>query len=105
MPHFTVDCSANILGIHDSQEIMQTIHEVAELSLLFAKGDIKVRIQPFNLYTVAGSKSDFIHVFGNIMEGRSIAQKSSLSKAIVNGLLTLFPNVGKFDCLFVCLLN
>jgi 5-carboxymethyl-2-hydroxymuconate isomerase len=38
-----------------------------------------------------GGDSDFIHVFGNIMEGRTKAQKVDLSRKIVSKLNQLFP--------------
>ena len=42
---------------------------------------------------VLGGDSDFIHVFGNIMEGRTEEQKIFLSKEIVSKLNQLFPEV------------
>jgi 5-carboxymethyl-2-hydroxymuconate isomerase len=42
---------------------------------------------------VLGGDSDFIHVFGNIMEGRTEEQKVFLSKEIVSKLNQLFPEV------------
>lgn len=93
MPHFVVDCSENILRIHSPEEILRQIHDTAEATGLFKKGDIKVRIRAFEYYTVGNTKSDFVHVFGNIMEGRTTGQKANLSRQIVTKLKEMFPEV------------
>lgn len=95
MPHFIIDCSENVLNLKTPAEILRTVHDTADATGLFGKGDIKVRIRPFNeaFYTVSDTKNDFIHVFGNIMEGRTDAQKANLSKVIVQKLKEMFPNV------------
>ena len=72
---------------------MNAVYDTAEMTNLFAKGDIKVRINPFIHFKLGDSKDAFIHVFANIMQGRSIEQKSDLSKKIVARLATMFPGV------------
>ena len=64
-------------------------------SLSFWLADIKVRIRPFKdaHYTVGNTKSDFIHIFGNIMEGRNTEQKADLSRRIITRLKAMFPEV------------
>ena len=47
----------------------------------------------FKEYTTGDKKEDFIHVFANIMEGRTIKQKVNLSKTIVKDLSLIFPLV------------
>jgi len=93
MPHFIVDCSEDIIEINTPEEIMESIYEAAESTDLFADGDIKVRINPFKYFKLGPSKTNFIHVFGNIMEGRNIAQKADLSNRIITRLKSMFPNV------------
>ena len=93
MPHFIIDCSENILELVSPEEILTAVHDTAEATALFKKGDIKVRIRPFNYFTVGNTKSDFIHVFGNIMEGRTTEQKADLSKRIITKLKSMFPDV------------
>ena len=93
MPHFIIDCSENILSLVYPDEILKQVHDTAEATELFRKGDIKVRIRPFKDFTVGNTKSDFIHVFGNIMEGRNTEQKSNLSKEIIKKLKSMFPEV------------
>ncbi|WP_062059597.1 5-carboxymethyl-2-hydroxymuconate Delta-isomerase [Aquimarina longa] len=93
MPHFILDCSENIITLKSPKEIIQAVYNTADSTGLFAKGDIKVRINPFKYYTVGNTSDDFIHVFGNLMEGRTEAQKADLSKKIVTTLKSMFPNV------------
>lgn len=93
MPHFIIDCSENILNLKAPQEILQAVYDAAESSDLFDSGDIKVRINPFAKYMLAPGKNDFIHVSGNIMEGRSTKQKAELSRSIVIALMELFPDI------------
>ena len=93
MPHFIIDCSENIIKIKKPNEIMQVVHDTAEASGLFEKGDIKVRLNPFQYYNLGNSKDDFIHIFANMMEGRNTVQKAELSKNIVSSLKLIFPNV------------
>jgi 5-carboxymethyl-2-hydroxymuconate isomerase len=93
MPHFIIDCAENIIKVVKPETIMQTVYEAAAVSTLFDLWDIKVRINPFQYYTVGNQKEDFIHVFGNMMEGRTTEQKSRLSKEIIRKLKLLFPDV------------
>jgi 5-carboxymethyl-2-hydroxymuconate isomerase len=93
MPHFIIDCSENIVQQKSPDEIMQAVYDVAEATGLFAVSDIKVRLRPYQYFKLGTDKSDFIHVFGNIMEGRSTEQKANLSKKIIQRLSDLFPDL------------
>ena len=93
MPHFVIDCSEDIIKIKTPEEIMQAVYDIAESTGLFATGDIKVRINPFKHFKLGPTKSSFIHIFGNIMEGRNISQKSDLSHKTITKLKTMFPEV------------
>jgi 5-carboxymethyl-2-hydroxymuconate isomerase len=93
MPHFVIDCSQNILNLKSPEEIMQAVYDTAESTGLFDVGDIKVRINPFQYYNIGNTTDDFIHIFANIMEGRTTDQKSNLSHKIVGQLKILFPEV------------
>ena len=93
MPHFVIDCSNTIPQQKAPQEIMGQVFASAEASGLFDPKDIKVRINPFEHYTVANERQDFIHVFANIMEGRNTEQKKNLSERVVRGLKSMFPDV------------
>ncbi|MEO2267595.1 5-carboxymethyl-2-hydroxymuconate isomerase [Pseudoalteromonas sp. YIC-656] len=93
MPHFVIHCSNDILTLKVEHEINSEIHHIAHHSQLFEQSDIKVRVMPFNTYSVGGETASFIHVFANIMQGRTIEQRSHLSQAIVAKLVAMFPEV------------
>ena len=93
MPHFIIECSENIIQSKTPGEIMNAVYETAEATNLFANGDIKVRINPYKYFKLGDGKESFIHVFGNIMEGRMVEQKRNLSEKIVSRLKTMFPDV------------
>jgi 5-carboxymethyl-2-hydroxymuconate isomerase len=93
MPHFIIDCSENIISFKSPKEIIQKVYNAAHATNLFDKDDIKIRINPYKYYRIGNSKKDFIHVFSNIMEGRSNLQKAHLSKSIIKELKFMFPNI------------
>lgn len=93
MPHFIMDCSQSVLALHQEEAIIEQIHLIAHATGLFDEGDIKVRINPYQIYSVGNKRDDFIHVFAHIMQGRTTAQKAHLSKQVVAMLVDLFPNV------------
>ncbi|NOR58490.1 MAG: 5-carboxymethyl-2-hydroxymuconate isomerase [Sulfurimonas sp.] len=93
MPHFIIDCSKSILKVHSQEDIIEQVHISAVSTQLFNKNDVKVRVNFFEKYSTGDKKEDFIHVFANIMEGRSIEQKENLSKTIVKDLASIFPSV------------
>ncbi|SEL08531.1 5-carboxymethyl-2-hydroxymuconate isomerase [Aquimarina amphilecti] len=93
MPHFVIDCSQNIIKTKSPKKIIQKVYDTAESTDLFDKGDIKVRINPFEYYNIGNTEDDFIHIFANIMEGRTISQKKNLSRKIITELKLMFPNV------------
>ena len=93
MPHFVIDCSKNILKIKLPNEIIKKVYDTATSTNLFDKGDIKVRINTFEYYNIGNTKDDFIHIFANIMEGRTTSQKKNLSERIITELKSMFPDV------------
>ena len=72
---------------------MQTVYDAAEATGLFAPNDIKVRLRPYQYFKLGKNKKDFIHIFGNVMEGRSIEQRADLSQKIIERLNEIFPDV------------
>lgn len=96
MPHFVVECSQPVLDVVSPEALMQALNETAVASGLFAlegPGGIKVRIRPYQHYLTVGQQQDFVHVFGNIMSGRTTEQKGALSKAMVTRLKAMLPKV------------
>ena len=81
MPHFVIECSPRVLSLQPAESIMREVHDAADATGLFGSGDIKVRINPYTLYTVGNAPTDFIHVFGHIMQGRNEAQSATCRSA------------------------
>jgi len=93
MPHFIIDCTENVLKMQEPQVVLEAVFEAAFSTGLFVRNDIKVRLNPFVYSLVQGASDDFIHVFGNIKEGRNGKQKAALSKVIVSKLNSMFLDV------------
>lgn len=96
MPHFVIDCSESILDLVEPDTLMKSVYEAAESTELFAKsgvGGIKVRLNPYRHFSNVDAHEHFVHVFANIMEGRTQAQKQGLSHAVVRHLKALLPTV------------
>jgi 5-carboxymethyl-2-hydroxymuconate isomerase len=93
VPHFIIDCSENIIEQKSPEQIMQAVYDVAEATGLFAANDIKVRLRPYQYFKLGKGKRDFIHIFANIMEGRSTEQKAELSRKIIETLNGMFPDI------------
>ena len=93
MPHFILDCSERVLEIQEPRKVLEVVFETAYATGLFERNDIKVRLNPFKHSLVQSGEAEFIHVFANIMEGRTDEQKADMSKRIVTSLNKLFPEV------------
>jgi len=93
LPHFVVDCSESVLDLVPGEQIISEVHSLANSTGLFGEGDIKVRINPYQLYSCGNQREDFIQVFSSITEGRTDEQKENLSRVILSKLVEMFPNV------------
>ena len=96
MPHFVLECSESVLSLTDPDVLMQSVYSAAESTGLFALsgvGGIKVRINPYRHFINVDGHKHFIHVFANIMEGRTREQKKLLSEKVVRAIKTLLPMV------------
>jgi 5-carboxymethyl-2-hydroxymuconate isomerase len=95
MPHFVVHCSEDVLTHALPEQILTNISDSARETGLFNPKDVKARILPFKkeYYQVAGTKSDFVHVFAYLMQGRNTDQKQQLSELVVGNLKTLLPKI------------
>jgi len=96
MPHFIIDCSHSILSLVDPDKLMGAVYAAAESTGLFASGGvggIKVRLHPYRHFTNVDAQEHFVHVFANIMEGRTTEQKKALSEKVIRTLKELLPAV------------
>lgn len=65
MPHFIMDCSESILKSHHEECIIEQIYHVANSTGLFDEGDIKVKINPFQKYSVGNMRRFYPCFFSN----------------------------------------
>ena len=93
MPHFIVECSENILKMKTADEIMCAVYNAAGATGLFAENDIKVRLNSYAYWKLGYGKGSFLHVFGNIMAGRTTEQKADLSRQVVSAICALLPDL------------
>ena len=92
MPHFVIECSANLVEDQTPEKLMNTVYDAAVASELFALNDVKVRLLPFRYFRLGEKKTSFVHVFGYIMEGRSVKQKATLARNVTASLTNLVRN-------------
>lgn len=87
MPHCIIECSATL----DSDLLTSKVYQGTLDSKLFEPdgSDIKARAISYQSYSVGGFKTDFIHVTVKILSGRSLLQKTVLSKSIQTRLSEL----------------
>jgi 5-carboxymethyl-2-hydroxymuconate isomerase len=96
MPHFIIDCSESILSLANPNELMRSVYAAAESTGLFAQsgvGGIKVRLHPYRHFINVDAQAHFVHVFANIMEGRTTEEKKALSEKVISALKKLLPMV------------
>lgn len=95
MPHIIIETSESLIEKHDPQALCDAVHQAAVDTGIFAEspGGIKVRLNAFKYYNNNFTKDDFLHVFANIMEGRTPMQKANLSLGITKALKDNCPEV------------
>lgn len=96
MPHLVVHCSESVTHLAAPEAIIEAVFEAAASTALFAStgaGGIKVRLEPFRHFRLVEGGDHFVHVFGYIMEGRTVEQKAALSARVVGALKRLLPSV------------
>ena len=96
MPHFVIDCSESILSLADPNELVRSVYDAAESTGLFVNSGvrgIKVRLRPYQHYSNVDADKHFVHVFANIMEGRTQEQKKELSRRVVRTIKRMLPAV------------
>lgn len=96
MPHLIIECSEGILKDIYPNELVETVYNKVVSTESF-ENNAMVRINTFKHFTTMGAKDDFIYVFANVLEGRSVEQRKLLSTNVVTLLTKIFPNVPKIS--------
>lgn len=95
MPHLVIECSDNLLPVLVEKEACRVMHGIMFASGLFAAtGDIKVRLHgtPHVYIGDKGTAGRFIHGIIYLLEGRSLAQRAALTKAVADAFKKLVPD-------------
>ena len=93
MPHFLIDCAESVLERLPAEELLNRVHRAALASELFRPQDVKVRVRAYREFTVGDAANEFVHVFANIMAGRTVKQRAALSRSVVSELAGALPDV------------
>ena len=86
MPHVIIEHSIKAFDQSLNQRILASVAKVIEQTLLFNIDNIKVRLHPVSDYLLAKDLEQFIHIQCRIHIGRSEAQKTQLSQAVLDAI-------------------
>ena len=93
MPHCVIECSSTLSDLVSLESLVTAIQDTTESSELFAKGDVKTRLRQYDYYSVAGEKTDFVHLVSHILSGRTVEQRKKYSINLAASLCELLPTV------------
>ena len=93
MPHCVVEYSADVADEVDIDELVAAVHAGAFASELFPEYDIKTRASEFAHHRTGQTRDSFVHVAVHLLDGRSDAQKTALSEAVLARIEPLLPGV------------
>ncbi len=99
MPHAVLEYSANLDASHDPGELVATAHAVMTQCGLFSPNAIKTRAYKTQHFCVGeqGSEGMFLHVTIQLLEGRTLAQRSALTQAMFDALRPMLPEAAKLS--------
>ena len=93
MPHLVIEYSEDVAGQVDIDALVDAAHDGAMESGLFPEYDIKTRATGYRHHRTGQTRDSFVHVTVHLLDGRSDAQKSGLSEAVLGRLEPLLPGV------------
>ncbi|OEC33870.1 5-carboxymethyl-2-hydroxymuconate isomerase [Pseudomonas cuatrocienegasensis] len=93
MPHCLIEASNAVLALIEPAELMQKVHDSIVATGICLPAEVKVRVQLYEHYRVAGEQADFVHVTASLLDGRTALQKKQVSMSVVGALLARLPTV------------
>ena len=84
MPHFIIEYGNVFTNDHQKEAAMRLAIKCGENSQIMNREDIKVRLQPFIDFLAADGRESFLHITVRLLEGRTNAQKETLSCLLRN---------------------
>ena len=98
MPHLVLEHSAPLAEGHDLQALCQTLFDrLAQMPEIPNPSSIKIRTQPSPAWVIGTEPQSFLHATLHALPGRTDAQKSTLTGAILDTLQTALPDVGSLS--------
>jgi 5-carboxymethyl-2-hydroxymuconate isomerase len=92
MPNFIIEYSAPLSSQVSDDELMDKVFVGAKNSGHFPPEAVKIRTQKRDSFRLHGNQRDFLHVSAHILSGRTDAQKTEISNAVIAELKTLSLN-------------
>lgn len=89
MPHCIIHYARPLADRIAPAQLIQTVYTAALASGLFKGPDIKTRALAFNDYQTGDQQQDFIHVEVRLLSGRTVEQRTDLSRRILSALQQL----------------
>lgn len=93
MPHFIIEHGAALNNEDDRQAAMQIVASAGADCGFILREDIKVRIYESTSFLHLDGRENFLHLTIRMLAGRTIEQKTTLSKLARTGLSERFPQV------------
>jgi len=98
MPHMTIEYTKGLEKKVQPNALVKAVFDGACASALFNNDLVKTRAIGYDHYQYGLTSNDFLHVTAKILSGRTVEQKSTLSRAILSQLQSL---LGKIEPLTV----
>lgn len=89
MPHCIIHYARPLASRVPPEQLVQTVYASALASGLFQGKDIKTRALAFENYQTGEQQQDFIHVEVRLLSGRTLEQRTALSRHVMDALLAL----------------
>lgn len=89
MPNFVIEYSATLSQQINEDTLIDSVFEGAKNSGHFPPEAIKIRTEKRSGFRLHGEQKDFLHISAHILSGRTDAQKSDISNAVLAPLKTL----------------
>ncbi|MDH3218791.1 MAG: 5-carboxymethyl-2-hydroxymuconate Delta-isomerase [Gammaproteobacteria bacterium] len=91
MPHVIIEYSDDVAGQIAIDDLVAAVHAGAMSSELFPEYDIKTRAIGYRHHRTGQIRDSFVHVAVHLLDGRSDAQKSMLSEAVLAAIEPRLP--------------
>ena len=95
MPHIVIDYSEGLEKTHDMNALCRAAFEAAAATGVFKDiPSIKVRARPSPYFVLGKDPQSFAHADVALLDGRTDAQKSTVTHAVLEAMKAHLPDVG-----------